>query len=143
MINEGDGESEQLRKSAEELFESYNLDSLSEFADYSPINLETLINASVEELAGEDVRNSESAADVREEQFNSLRPLLFRFGIIVSGLCVVTSVFLALAMHFCSSNMSDAVAIAFISGLTVETLGIIAIIAHSLFPSHKQISGVE
>lgn len=143
MSNEGDGESKQLRTSAEELLEPYNLDRLYEFLDGSPGNLEKLINASVEELAGEDVRNSESAADVREKQFNSLRPWLFRFGIIVSGLCVVTSVFLALAMHFCSSNMSDAVAIAFISGLTVETLGIIAIIAHSLFPSHKHISGVE
>lgn len=119
-------------KTPEELLRSSN--------SGGPIDEDT---ANVDQLANEDVCTSETPSDVRERQFNSLRPILFWFGIAVSGICVLVSIILAAAMYFCSSNMSDAVAIAFISGLTVETLGIIAIIAHSLFPSHKHISGVE
>jgi hypothetical protein len=91
--------------------------------------------ANVDQLANEDVPTLEAPSDVREKQFNSLRPILFYFGIVVSGACVLASIILAAAMYLCPSNMSDTVAVAFISGLTVETLGIIAIIAHSLFPS--------
>lgn len=102
-----------------------------------PIDEDT---ANVDQLANEDVRTSEAPSDVREKQFNSLRPILFWFGIVVSGICVLVSIILAAAMYCCPSNMSDTVAIAFISGLTVETLGIIAIIAHSLFPSGSNIN---
>lgn len=91
--------------------------------------------ANVDQLANEDVPTLEAPSDVREKQFNSLRPKLFWFGIVVSSVCVSASIILAAAMYLYPSNMSDTVAVAFISGLTVETLGIIAIIAHSLFPS--------
>lgn len=91
--------------------------------------------ANVDQLAKEDVPTLETPSDVREKQFNSLRPILFWFGIVVSGMCVLASIVLAAAMYCCPANMSDTVAVAFISGLTVETLGIVAIIAHSLFPS--------
>jgi len=91
--------------------------------------------ADTQRLASVDVRKSATAKDVREEQFNTLRPILFYFGLSVAGICVVASIVLVAAMMIIQAPLSDSVAIAMISGLTVETLGIVAIIAHSLFPN--------
>ena len=53
----------------------------------------------------------------------------------IEGRGVVASIVLVAAMMIIQAPLSDSVAIAMISGLAVETLGIVAIIAHSLFPN--------
>ena len=71
-------------------------------------------------------------------QFNKLRPILFWYGLGAAGLCVLVSLVIAVWWHVAGSKLDTTVAVALISGLTVESLGIIAIIAHALFPSNEK-----
>ncbi|WP_147681400.1 hypothetical protein [Actinomyces ruminicola] len=119
----------QLQK-VQELLDRYGHKTIDE------INIE--VTAGTGRLAKKDVPKTESPKDVRDRQFNKLRPILFRFGIRVARSCVVTSIALVFIMLFFDTHLSDSVAIAMISGLTVETLGIVAVITRSLFPSNEK-----
>ncbi|MDO4888128.1 MAG: hypothetical protein Q3979_05435 [Actinomycetaceae bacterium] len=68
----------------------------------------------------------------RLEQANNLRHKFFYFGIGMTTACVCTSCFVAIALVF-RGEMTPVIATAFITGLTVEALGIVAIIAKYLY----------
>lgn len=127
MSTDDSSQSEELHAAAQALIDK--------FRDKPQGEIAREMGAELGRLAHADVPKSEKPEDVREKQFNALRPRLFLFGLIVAGLCVATSIALVFLMHFLPSHLSDSVAVAMISGLTVETLGIVAIIAHSLFPN--------
>ena len=72
----------------------------------------------------------------RLKQANALRQKFFYFGVGITIGCVVTSCFVSIALGF-RGEMTPGIATVFITGLTVEVIGIIAIIAKYLFPENQ------
>lgn len=72
----------------------------------------------------------------RLKQANALRQKFFYFGVGITIGCVVTSCFVSIALVF-RGEMTPGIATVFITGLTVEVIGIIAIIAKYLFPENQ------
>lgn len=101
-------------------------------------------NQQLEQLAGKPVDTSpqdkQLATDLQQEavkqakQANRQREVLFRVANTLAGAAVLTSIIMVIAV-LCGAQIVPAVAIAFISGLTLETLGILAIVARYLYPS--------
>lgn len=103
------------------------------------------IQAEVGELKG-DVKRAEADAQLRQEldreqltqaqQANRLRGQFFVIANGLAGLTVLTSIGLVVATLF-GAPIADTVAVAFISALAVETVGILAVIAGYLFPRDR------
>jgi hypothetical protein len=75
-----------------------------------------------------------AAQKVRKaEQANDLRDSFFKLAAALAILTVCASVGLVIAV-LAGRSISDTVAVAFVSGLAVETVGILAIMAGYLFP---------
>ena len=72
----------------------------------------------------------------RLKQANALRQKFFYFGVGITIGCVVTSCFVSIALVF-RGEMTPGIATVFITGLTGEVIGIIAIIAKYLFPENQ------
>ena len=72
----------------------------------------------------------------RLKQANALRQKFFYFGVGITIGCVVTSCFVSIALVF-RGEMTPGITTVFITGLTVEVIGIIAIIAKYLFPENQ------
>ena len=70
----------------------------------------------------------------RFQQANAMRGRFFRWGLVVTSLCIVTSCGLAIVLTF-QRELTTGIATAFITGLTVEIIGVTAIIAKYLFPN--------
>ena len=68
----------------------------------------------------------------RVEQANELRDKFFRGGMSVLGLTVLVSSICVLILT-CRGTISDAVLLAFIGGVTVDVIAVIAIMAKYLF----------
>lgn len=77
----------------------------------------------------------ETAAAEQAEQANKMRSHFFLFGVSAATVCVVTSAIFMLASQLCGQRVSDASSVAFISGLSVQAIGITKIMAGYLFPS--------
>lgn len=86
-----------------------------------------------------DVRMRDAEA-VRVEQANKLREWFFIAGIALAGACVKTSIFISSWLTV-TNRMTDTIAVAFITGLTVEVVGIVAIMAKYLFPAYSDTVG--
>jgi hypothetical protein len=108
--------------------------------DYLGAQTEELItdvtlNKDTEDLA-DAVDRTELAEANRLDQANNLRQKFFWFGVVAASTCVLTSCYMAI--HLTVFKMITApTVIVFISGLTIEVLGIIAIIANYLFPKGR------
>lgn len=72
--------------------------------------------------------------DERLQQANKLRGKFFWWGIMATSLCIFTSCFVAVTLTF-QRELTTGIATAFITGLTVEIIGVTAIIAKYLFPN--------
>ncbi len=75
------------------------------------------------------------AEAVRVEQANKLREWFFIAGISLAGACVATSIIISIWLT-CTNRMTETIAVAFITGLTIEVVGIVAIMAKYLFPAY-------
>ncbi|SHE25213.1 hypothetical protein [Actinomyces glycerinitolerans] len=73
----------------------------------------------------------------RRAQANELRYEFFDFGVKSAYVCVLTSAGVSTWMA-ATDKMTDTIAVAFITGLAVEVLGITAIIAKYLFPDKQK-----
>jgi len=108
--------------------------------DYLGAQTEELItdvtlNKDTEDLA-DAVDRTELAEANRLDQANNLRQKFFWFGVVAASTCVLTSCYMAI--HLTVFKMITApTVIVFISGLTIEVLGIIAIIANYLSPKGR------
>ncbi|MEO5663746.1 MAG: hypothetical protein ABIR39_10710 [Nocardioides sp.] len=80
--------------------------------------------------------NLQQAKLTRLEQANTLRNRFFVLASSLAGLTVLTSVVLVLGVLF-GADVPTGVAIAFISGLAIETVGVMAIMAGYLFPTDR------
>lgn len=112
----------------------------SEGIDYFEAKTEELVN---DVSLDEDTKDLVDAVDRTElaeanrlDQANNLRQKFFWFGVVAASTCVLTSCYMAI--HLTVFKMITApTVIVFISGLTIEVLGIIAIIANYLFPKGR------
>jgi hypothetical protein len=112
----------------------------SEEIDYFEAQTEELVN---DVILNKDTENLVDAVDRTElaeanrlDQANNLRQKFFWFGVVAASTCVLTSCYMAI--HLTVFKMITApTVIVFISGLTIEVLGIIAIIANYLFPKGR------
>ncbi|WP_172120178.1 hypothetical protein [Actinomyces faecalis] len=86
----------------------------------------------VAKRADERMRDAEA---VRVEQANKLREWFFIAGISLAGACVATSIIISIWLT-CTNRMTETIAVAFITGLTIEVVGIVAIMAKYLFPAY-------
>lgn len=77
----------------------------------------------------------ETAAAEQAEQANKMRWGFFWFGVSAASICVFTSATFMLVSQIWGQRMSDATSVAFISGLSVQAIGITKIMAGYLFPS--------
>lgn len=74
----------------------------------------------------------------RHEQANRLRVPFFWFGIVLASVCVATSGVISVWGTVGGSQLAAPAMVAFISGLSVQTIGILWVIARYLFtPPHK------
>lgn len=69
------------------------------------------------------------------KQANKMRSHFFCFGVSAASVCVATSVIFMALSQICGQRVSDAASVAFISGLSVQAIGITKIMANYLFPS--------
>lgn len=95
-------------------------------ANYNPANKR--VNKGHKKLA----KSVEEAELQRLGQSNKLRPLFMWSALAITGLLVASSCFVAIWLTI-FERMSNAIGVGFIVSLGVETIGIIAIIAHYLF----------
>lgn len=78
--------------------------------------------------------------DIKEAQLQELRDALqyrrcfFIWGIVITSVCVAVSA-IALVFLTCFGEYETALGVAFVSGLSVEVVGIAVIIAKYLFPN--------
>lgn len=112
----------------------------SEEIDYSKAQTAALTDDVILSKDTEDlvdaVDRTELAEANRLDQANNLRQKFFWFGVVAASTCVLTSCYMAI--HLTVFNMITAsTVVVFISGLTIEVLGIIAIIANYLFPKGR------
>lgn len=107
------------------------------------VNSEDYSAATTDEILGDVDRSPEdselarriTAAEAsRLEQANTLRSHFFNLSSLLAKITVATSAAMVLGIVFFGLEISDGVAIAFISGLAVETIGILAVMAGYLFP---------
>ncbi|NKR24009.1 hypothetical protein GS479_01235 [Rhodococcus hoagii] len=76
----------------------------------------------------------------RLQQANSLRPYFFGIAAILALIAVGTSSAMVCGVVFGERKINDALGVAFITSLAVETLGILTIVGQYLF-KHPQTSG--
>lgn len=105
--------------------------------------LKQLEEASVDQLSNDvslDRKDEKKASELdkreneRLQQAHDMREKFFKWGLKVTSACIATSCGLA-AVLTCQHELTTGIATAFITGLTVEVIGVTAIIAKYLFPN--------
>lgn len=107
-----------------------------------PIKTEELQNAwcatyepQAKNVAKKDKKLAKSVEEAelrRLRQSNELRPWFMGVVLAIAGVLVLSSCFVAIWLTI-SKQMTDAIGVGFIVSLGVETIGVVAIIAHYLF----------
>lgn len=107
-----------------------------------------LDDAPASELKDEDVEPEKRVRAYRDEidaeelkrhrQANRLREALFWFGLVLASITVTTSAFIAIWGTVVSTALATPAMVAFVSGLSVQTIGILWVMARYLFsPPHR------
>lgn len=83
----------------------------------------------------DDVDRLKRARVEEAEQANKMRRRFFWFGVLAASACVAASAFFMWSSQNYGQRVSDVSSVAFISGLSVQAIGITKIMANYLFPS--------
>lgn len=87
-------------------------------------------------ISNEDKQAAKKFEDIekdRLEQAHALRPVFFWLAAALAGIAVATSAAMVLGVVFWNRTISDGLGIAFITSLSIETLGILALVGRYLF----------
>lgn len=115
-----------------------------EIASHEPISSDISVKAedeSFDNKARQETLNQQKAETKRQEQANELRMKFHRCAWWIVAFCIASSAVLVGWQAF-TNRASNALLIAFVSGVTVQVIGILAIVARYLFsvapPNHGE-----
>jgi hypothetical protein len=106
-----------------------------EFDDQSEDELKKAVERSSDDA--QLARELQQAELERRKQQNRLRSIFFWVASGLAGATVLTSVVMVIVV-LAGADIEAAVAVAFISGLAVETVGVLAVMAGYLFPRDRR-----